>query len=46
MERMERWTRRNFIDTAIVLWCLLGLAGCAIAWGWMEMKRMEMGVSA
>ena len=39
-----RWARKLFIDTTIFLWILLMLAGAAIAWGWMEMKRMEQSV--
>lgn len=40
----RRWAKKIFVDTTVFLWVLLLLAGVAIAWGWMEMRRMEQRV--
>ena len=40
----KRWTKKIFVDSTVILWVLLVMAGIAIAWGWSEMKRLEQGI--
>lgn len=43
LELGKRWSRKVFSVTA-VLWFLVMLMGAGLAWVWMELREMRLGV--